>query len=194
MGGAAVSELTRWVFERNGTLWHGREQKKTVREPAHLPDGPLEVVSIWVGGLDDVEAAQLVAWAGGIPACTRLGIAGSGLTDAAVAGLAGLEQITNLGISAPALTDDGLAHLTGLPNLEMLNFGIANFGRQGLAAERARAPRDGDGVAAGRRVGGVGRDVLRAACSPRGRVIRRFRCVGKVARPVGGLRWRRGRG
>ena len=134
--------LARWVFERNGSIWHREEpgRKRTIREIAELPEEPLDITSVWVGNLDDDDLARLASWVAEIPTCGRLGISGPELTDASMAKLSGLQQITNLGIGAPAVTAEGLADLKDLPNLEMLNLDNAHFGREGLAHIRDNLP------------------------------------------------------
>jgi eukaryotic-like serine/threonine-protein kinase len=121
-----------WVLEAGGTIQVSHADVwLAVSQRTELPPGPLEILSVQLGGntrvndqdlanLQDAEDLQML-WLGGAP-----------ITDAGLVHLSELGELRHLGLNQTSITDAGLPFLVRLQKLQTLTLAGTRISDAGL--------------------------------------------------------------
>ena len=118
---AEYEKLLAWVFRNGGsvTAVTGKGQQLALARATPLPDEPLEIIAIRLGGtgIRDAELAHLKDASG----LRELSLANTPITDAGLAHLQHLRELTHLDLGETGVTGEGLANVSRLAQLVELD-------------------------------------------------------------------------
>jgi Leucine-rich repeat (LRR) protein len=118
---AAYEKLLTWVFRNGGsvTAVTGKGQQLSLVAASPLPDEPLEIIAIRLGGtgIRDAELAHLKS----SPGLRQLSLGNTPITDAGLSHLQHLRELTHLDLGETAISSEGLASVSRLAQLVELD-------------------------------------------------------------------------